>query len=481
MPAEKVVPRQTPPKQLNTPEAAKAEAALVGAMLSDPIAIALCFEKISHRDFYDSRNQIIVEAICDETENDRPVDRARLIDYLARHSKLAQAGGEAHIDSILTHPATLENIEQYVSDVRDAAIKRYSLARISEAQEKACNGVGPAEIATFLQDVGNELKELAEEGRESRKRFKLIPAPQFKHLPPPSFLIDDLIVEGSISALVGPSETYKSFVAISIAAAVSTGTPWHSREVVKGPVIYISGEGSGGIGRRMLAWENYHQLEFPENCYILPEAVQLLQDGDVTQLIAEIEQLPEKPKLIVIDTLARAMVGGDENSAQDMGVFVAAADRLRVATGGHVLIVHHFGKDNKVRGSSALMAAVDTAIEVEKAGVKLTLKCGKQKDSPHFEPIALEGVQVELSHDSKETSLVFDVSDTSVQQHNANQGIAIALKVLEANEKGLKCGEWEKNCLINGIKRRTFYNYKAELIEQGRVMMVQGVYIATGN
>ena len=54
----------------------------------------------------------------------------------------------------------------------------------------------------------------------------------------------------------------------------------------------------------------------------------------------------EEPKLIIFDTLARCMVGGDENSPLDMGRAVAAADRVRVETGAAVLLVHHPTKAN---------------------------------------------------------------------------------------------------------------------------------------
>jgi RecA-family ATPase len=50
--------------------------------------------------------------------------------------------------------------------------------------------------------------------------------------------------------------------------------------------------------------------------------------------------------LVVIDTLARCMVGADENSARDMGEAIDALDRLRRAAGSCVLPVHHMGKPN---------------------------------------------------------------------------------------------------------------------------------------
>ena len=67
--------------------------------------------------------------------------------------------------------------------------------------------------------------------------------------------------------------------------------------------------------------------------------------------------------LVVIDTLARAMTG-NENAPEDMGRFVAACGRIREACEGHVLIVHHCGKDQArgARGHSSLRAATDVEL-----------------------------------------------------------------------------------------------------------------------
>ena len=50
-------------------------------------------------------------------------------------------------------------------------------------------------------------------------------------------------------------------------------------------------------------------------------------------------------RMIVVDTLARAMPGSDENGAKDMGLVVEQCDRLRDAFQCLTLLVHHTGKD----------------------------------------------------------------------------------------------------------------------------------------
>jgi hypothetical protein len=109
-------------------------------------------------------------------------------------------------------------------------------------------------------------------------------------------------------------------------------------------------------------------------------------------------------QLVIIDTLARSMGAGDENSAQDMGAFIGACDRIRVGTGATVLVVHHRGKSQSgARGSSALLGAVDTAIEVERRGAGRVAKVTKQKDGADGEEFgfALEVVEVGTDDDDE--------------------------------------------------------------------------------
>jgi hypothetical protein len=92
------------------------------------------------------------------------------------------------------------------------------------------------------------------------------------------------------------------------------------------------------------------------------------------------------------------MTGGDENSARDMGIFIAGCKRLRKETGATILIIHHTGKDGQLeRGSSALRGAADTMIALRNESGVIHLTCEKQKDGPPFEQILL---QLQLYNDS---------------------------------------------------------------------------------
>jgi RecA-family ATPase len=66
-------------------------------------------------------------------------------------------------------------------------------------------------------------------------------------------------------------------------------------------------------------------------CYSLPSNVSLHQPPSVEVFLdAMSEQLKGgRPGLVVVDTLQRNFVGGNENSAQDLGLFVDGCEKIR--------------------------------------------------------------------------------------------------------------------------------------------------------
>jgi hypothetical protein len=176
-------------------------------------------------------------------------------------------------------------------------------------------------------------------------------------------------------------------------------------------VVYVAGEGGGGITNRLKAIEQHHDIVPGETpLYIVHEAVDLTGDTGVRNILTAMREIergfdPENAPtiaLIVIDTLARCFGSGDENSAADMGRLVANLDRLRAETGAHVAVVHHTGKDvsRGGRGSSALLGAIDTAIEVSRDGTGIiTAEVNKQRDGDALESLAFRLKRIEIGKD----------------------------------------------------------------------------------
>ena len=121
-----------------------------------------------------------------------------------------------------------------------------------------------------------------------------------------------------------------------------------------------------------------------------------------------------EPVLIVLDTLARCFVGGEENSARDSGLLIAAASTIQRQTEAAVLLVHHTGKTNLdiERGSSALRDAADVMIRQKKdlSGL-IRVSNDKQKDADEFPPVSCRLCEVVVPR-------------RSIRRHQAVSGMA---------------------------------------------------------
>lgn len=190
-------------------------------------------------------------------------------------------------------------------------------------------------------------------------------------------LIKGLLDQGAMTVLYGESNAGKTFVAMDIAYAIAKGVAWSGMRTTQFPVLYVAAEGGLGARKRAAALSAKHGA--CDAFSFLMHPVNLLRaDADLEPLIASIKASGLTFGLVVVDTLSRVMAGGDENGSVDMGAMVKHLDRLRSATGAHIMVVHHSGKDRAkgARGHSLLRAATDTEIEIADREISVT----KQRD-----------------------------------------------------------------------------------------------------
>lgn len=231
-----------------------------------------------------------------------------------------------------------------------------------------------------------------------RIESQLLDAEELILRPPPSWLIEDILPAGGTSVLFGKPGSSKSFTALDWTICVGMGLPWQGHQVAPGPVIYIAAEGVGGLGIRIQAWKATFNVEKLEGIRFYPGAINLLDPERRAALIEVVSR--QQPSLLVIDTMARSMTGGDENSARDVGLVIAAIDACREAMPGlSNLVVHHMDKSGSTyRGSSALEGAAETMIECEDDDGLVTLSCEKQKDAAGFAPIRVRREVIHLDN-----------------------------------------------------------------------------------
>lgn len=255
-----------------------------------------------------------------------------------------------------------------------------------------------------------------------RRKLQILSLSQLAAVEPPKWLVAGVLPQGGFAGLYGAPGAAKSFVAVDIAMHIATGRAWHGREVEAGYVLYIMGEGQAGAARRLLGWLSAKDMArdaVDQTFGLLPRAV-AMPTGELGELLQAIAEMPRKPALIVLDTLARTFGAGDENNQKDMNAYVGAIDKLREETGAAVLVIHHTGKDEAkgARGSTAFTGAVDSLIYVKRKGPAVTLvnkaPHGKQKDAEEFEDIELCSRQVEFDHQGQRVTTLVLQKDAAV-------------------------------------------------------------------
>lgn len=197
------------------------------------------------------------------------------------------------------------------------------------------------------------------------------------------YLIKGLIPAEGIGMIYGPSGSSKGFFVLDIAAAIAAGEGWQGRQTKKSDVVIVNLEGSASFPLRLRAWREAHRIELPSRLFVINDApINITDPTQVERLAKGIVSSNINVGLIVIDTLARASPGIDENSSEGMGGVIAGSEQLQRLTGGMVALVHHVGKDatKGPRGHSSMLAALDFAIEIERVGTQKTWRLTKAKD-----------------------------------------------------------------------------------------------------
>ena len=331
---------------------------------------------------------------------------------------------------------------------------------------------------------------------------------------PVHWVIDNVLPEKGFAALYGPPGSYKSFIALDIAEAVATGRQWMGNQISSpGAVLYIAGEGHGGIGARIKACKINHQTQDGAQIYVIRYQLNLRSSADDFNLLMEsIDALLDRTgielRLVQIDTLARAFGGGNENDSQDMGAFIHNCGRLQRKLDCALMVLHHSGKDatKGLRGHSSLLGAVDTQLELQKLasedhkeGVAGTgiLTISKQKDGQDnlkfgFEMIQIninQGAEQGLGLDENVSLAVREQQEMINEQHKPtkkppsrkgvgpNQTVAMdalhkaikefgEMQIVDGKRnKCINLGRWEDACTAKSMTNRQFKDSKLSLQE----------------
>lgn len=384
------------------------ERAVLGAVLLRPELLGEVATVITPDDLYRAAHRWIWKAMLAIERAGAPIDLLTLTAKLREENELDEIGGQAYIAGLIDGVPRSTNVAAYARIVRDLARRRRALAAVTIARDRLLEGeADPAEV----------LGELAAAAEEDRDRGVLVfrRADKVMGDEPMPAVVDDVIYPGCVSVLAGASGSGKTFLALSIAAAISEGRPWFGGSSQAGTVAYVAFEGDA-IGARLLALQQAGQALEHLTIMRAHDPISPVIDRDrqerpspgelgvaaaLDRLRAELARDGRPPvRLIVIDTV-RASLAGNEDSSQDVSAYLRAVRRLaaRVPDAG-VLLVHHTGWQDgqdpkrRERGSSALRGNVDLTLlveagEVDGDGTPIVLRWLKVRDGARPAALAL--------------------------------------------------------------------------------------------
>ena len=240
------------------------------------------------------------------------------------------------------------------------------------AQNEAGSWATEPAAQVFAGEVLGKL--LAESAAQpaSKPRFTFQTLEDRANLPPPSWLIPDMLPDKAVSILYGPGGGGKTFVALRLGLDLAKQGK---------RVGYVMGEGGTGPDQRVKAWrlaEDTHG-ELP---FAIVDEMPLAANQDVMEEFVR-QAVEFKPDLLIIDTVAWFALGLNENDASDSMKVAQSLTWLTRDLNCAVLAIHHTGKDatRGMRGSDALLFGVNAALEAETDNGIVSVYARRQKDA----------------------------------------------------------------------------------------------------
>lgn len=206
--------------------------------------------------------------------------------------------------------------------------------------------------------------------------------------PKPMLIGRGILPRQGKAVLGGAPKANKSFVALNMAMNMAKGEHIFRAHSIDGmplmpvkeklKVLYLEQEiGDDGLRGRLagiLGGELDPSLEF----FIKSRDMAMRLDTPEGRKLIEEEIAQVKPDVTIFDPLTKFHLL-DENSAQHMGAIMKAGDKFIEKYGTALIYIHHTGKEdpdpdrarrggNRLRGSSAVFADVDTLLLIDRQG-----------------------------------------------------------------------------------------------------------------
>jgi hypothetical protein len=261
----------------------------------------------------------------------------------------------------------------------------------------------PEELAAVLANTLTGPRARVGTPADFNGKFPAQSAAALSRQPPLQWLIKGVVPKGEVGVMFGASGTGKSFAALEMGGAIARGVPWRGHKATKGRVLIIAAEGGRGVGKRLKAYAQHHEIDIDTlHIAVITAAPNFLLKEDIFEIVKTVKASGGFD-LIITDTFAQVTPGANENAGEDMGLAMSNAKALGLASAGLVLLVHHSGKiaDKGARGWSGIKAAADVEFEVKKHdGDTRSITITKMKDGEEGHSFAFRLKSINLGSDN---------------------------------------------------------------------------------
>jgi hypothetical protein len=336
-----------------------AERFILGSVLLDDARFIDIAGTVSSDDFALEKHRRIFGRMKELHESGEKIDRVTVANELLRWNELESVDGLSYLVSLDDGLPHISNLDSYVRIVREKATLRKIVFAARHTMNRAL--LAEEDPGTILAGAEETLLRIGG-ARTASTTVEDLPAVAALQ-DPVSYIREPELPTGAVIGLTGDSGSGKSTLATAwVRDAIATGRP----------ALILDRESPRSIALDRMA--RLGLVDGPLLRWAGGWNADETLGPDAPAVISWVRASDPKP-LVIVDSLAAFLIGGDENSAGDMRRFMHSCRRL-ADTGACVAIIHHDGKSDTAkdfRGSSDYKASLDQAFHVTNIGPDLRL------------------------------------------------------------------------------------------------------------
>lgn len=305
-----------------------AEQGLLGALLVHSTAYDLVTGTLQVDHFFDPLHGEIYRVICGLLQSGKAATPTTVRTYFSNAEPIsAGMSVPKYLGTLALNAAMLASVPDYARIVYDLFVQRRIRQIGQEISERSRYPSIDEPVADQIARAHNEVAQLQDAYSIFNGHRSLEFAIDAELTGGAPDLIEGLLSASAVSALYGQSGAGKTFLAIYMAMSIALGQDCLGRRTQKGAVLYAPLEGRGALPKRLRAatqrWgdtgKSFAWLKSTGTLGTAPESTAFAStiSGALKQLSRE-AGVPAR--LVIIDTLACALAGDNENDADRKSV-----------------------------------------------------------------------------------------------------------------------------------------------------------------